>query len=102
MFRKLKEFFFGKPEPVFEAPYKVEAVTLPPPQVPDFAPVAEKVVILAHDPLIVVTEPVTQEVIPAKNPRKPRAPKVVVQPKEKAPKKKPVAAMTAKPKAKKS
>jgi hypothetical protein len=96
MFRKLKEFFFGKPEPVFEAPYKVEAVTLPPPQGPVLEPVAEPVVILVHDPVVAVVA------APAKKPRKPRAPKVVVQPKEKAPKKKPVAAMTAKPKAKKS
>lgn len=102
MFRKFKEFFFGKPEPVFKAPYKIEAVTLPPLQEPVSEPVAEKVDILAHDPLIVVTEPVTQEVTPAKKPRKPRAPKPVVQPKEKAPKKKPVAAITATPKAKKS
>jgi hypothetical protein len=72
-------------------------VTLPPPQVPDFAPVAETVVILVQEPVVAVVEPA-----PAKKPRKPRAPKAVVQPKEKAPKKKPVAAMTAKPKAKKS
>jgi hypothetical protein len=80
MFKKIKEFFVGKPavESKFEHP--LDAVTAPYkiPEPPATTPV----------PLVVEVAPVpVAEVAPAKKPRKPRAPKTATVPavKEKAP-----------------
>jgi hypothetical protein len=106
MFRKLKEFFFGKSEPVVEAPYKVEAPAVVVVETASVKAEIDPVVVneLAKIGIDAVAEikAAIEVPTPVKKPRKPRAPKVVVQPKEKAPKKKPVAAITANPKAKKS
>ena len=92
MFKKIKEFFTGKPAevaPVPEsAPYKVPepAATTPIPLVPEpVQPVVETKV----DPVAVALdlEPLDLAATaqPAKKPRKPRAPKVAVATPAKAP-----------------
>jgi hypothetical protein len=83
MFKKIKEFFVGKPAAESKFAHPLDAVTTPsaPYKVPEPA---------ATTPIPLVVEaapaPVVEEVAPAKKPRKPRTPKVApVAVKEKAP-----------------
>jgi len=99
MFKKIKEFFVGKPAPVStptveSAPYKVPepAATTPIPLIvtnsnpADNVPVAEVVAPVVVEAPVVAEMPVVAEVA-VKKPRKPRTPKVaaVAEVKEKAP-----------------
>jgi hypothetical protein len=98
MFKKIKEFFLGKPAPapapvpaptVESAPYKVPepaATTLIPLIVTNSNPADNVPVVAEVAAPVVVETPVVVEVA-AKKPRKPRTPKVapVAEVKEKAP-----------------
>ena len=90
MFKKIKEFFVGKPAPVVaevvSAPYKMPE---PPVVTPTLlvvetaaAPVAETVVetVVRMDPVAVALDLEPAALTPAKKPRKPRAPKAEVKP----------------------
>jgi hypothetical protein len=85
MFKKIKEFFVGKPveAPVESAPYKVPepAATTPIPLVPvvEAAPVMDQVAVVNAAEGSAITA------APEKKARKPRAPKAEVAVKEKAP-----------------
>ena len=80
MFKKIKEFFLGKPASerhpldAVTAPYKVE----PPVTHTYDVPPAPGVTTLAFIPPAAVAEPTVVEAAPAKKPRKPRTPKVAV------------------------
>jgi hypothetical protein len=113
MFKKIKEFFVGKPA---TERHPLDAVTTP--KIPE--PVTETVVVMEPPkeqmiPIPYVPEaapavttllyvpPAVVEAAPAKKPRKPRAPKEVAEVKEKAPAKaKKVVATPTKSRAKKS
>jgi len=109
MFKKIKEFFVGKPAPapVAEVAYKVETPALATPVAP--APVVEEVKVETPAPVVEAVVEVTPAVeapvaieIPAKKPRKPRAPKAAPAEKPAAKKAAPVkkaAAIKAAPKA---
>jgi predicted alpha/beta hydrolase family esterase len=119
MFKKIKEFFVGKPAPVAEVAYKVETPALATPVAS--APVVEEVKVetpaptVGHDlggsytteaaPAVeVVVEGTGAVAVPTKKTRKPRAPKVVAEKpaaKKAAPVKK-AAAIKAKPTATRS
>jgi len=116
MFKKIKEFFVGKPTPapVAEtAPYKVPepAATTPIPLVVTNSNPADNVSLVAEAPAPVAVEapavvevaPVVEAVVeaPAKKPRKPRAPKAAPaeKPAEKKAAPKKAAAIKAVPKA---
>ena len=88
MFKKIKEFFIGKPVDVVapgSAPYKVPepAAATPIPLVVETA--SAPVVETTPAPVVVIIEGVGEVAIPAKAPRKPRTPKVETAVKEKAP-----------------
>jgi hypothetical protein len=80
MFNAIKEFIFGKP-PV--NPQITDAVTQAPYKVPEPAATTPiPLVVEAELPLVQleqVSAPVVAEAAPVKKPRKPRAPKVVVE-----------------------
>jgi hypothetical protein len=77
MFKSIKEFFFGKPTPKEEAPYKVEVESKPDPVV---------VEVVTPQPLVVEqapsAEPVVATVEKEVKPKKPRAKKPPVVKKE--------------------
>jgi hypothetical protein len=71
MFKKIKEFFTGKPaEAVAEVPYKVEVAPAP-------TPVAEQASQAVVESIAPAKKPAAKKAPAAKKPRAPRKPKAV-------------------------